>query len=471
MCGIVAIVGSTPVAERLIQALAALQHRGQDAAGVLTFDGRFHLHKGRGLATQVFADPGEVAQLTGTMGLGHVRYATQGSLDWLDAQPFAIRYPFGVGIVHNGNVVNFAALRTRIERERLLETSNDVELLVHVLIEHLASARDLTPNAVFAAVQQLMEEVDGAYSTLALIANRGLVAFRDRHGIRPLLWGQKDSPEGTTHVFASESVVFDVLGVERYRDLAPGEIVYLDRDGQAHLHTPASATGAFCSFEYIYFAREDSTLEGRTVASERFAMGKLLAEPVRARGLEPDVVIDVPSSAYFAASGLAEALGVPYRRGLAKNSHVGRSFILPSQDQRERLVIQKLNPIREVVAGKKLCVVDDSIVRGTTARRIVAMLREAGARAIYLVSAAPPVRHPCVYGIDIAERRELIAATRSEAEIVQEIGADALIYPALDAFRALYSGACFACFDGRYPTRVPAGLVDSAEREPAPHGV
>ena len=475
MCGIVAIQGVGPVAEELVLALAALQHRGQDAAGVLTFDGRFRLHKGQGLATQVFAKPEDVARLTGKVGLGHVRYATQGSLDWLDAQPFQTSYPFGIGMVHNGNVVNFKQIRTRIEheQERLLETANDVELLVHVLVKRLEEqgVSKFSPDVLFRAVAGLTDQVDGAYSALALIAHRGLVAFRDRHGIRPLLWGQKKTADGVVHLFASESTVFDVLDFTDYRDLLPGEIVYIEKDGTAHTHRIAPKRQAFCSFEYIYFAREDSTLEGRTVASERVAMGKLLAQAVRARGLQPDCVIDVPNSAYFAASGLAEELGVPYRRGLAKNNHVGRSFILPSQAAREKMVVQKLNPIREVVEGKKLCVVDDSIVRGTTSKRIVGMLRQAGAAEIYLVSAAPPVRHPCVYGIDIAERRELVAASRTEDEILAYVGADALVYPDLDAFRARYEvdgekRGCFACFDGNYPTHVPPGVSESKEREP-----
>lgn len=474
MCGIVALQSTGPVAEELVLALAAVQHRGQDAAGVLTFDGRFHLHKGQGLATQVFSKPEHVVPLTGKVGLGHVRYATQGSLDWLDAQPFSTSYPFGIGMVHNGNVVNFAQIRTRIEaeQERLLETANDVELLVHVLVKQLEEQgrSQFSPAGLFAAIEALTDQVDGAYSALALIAHRGLVAFRDRHGIRPLLWGQKTTDAGTVNLFASESTVFDVLGFETYRDLLPGEIVFVEKDGTAHTHCIEPKRRAFCSFEYIYFAREDSTLEGRTVASERVAMGKLLAHAVRARGLQPDVVIDVPNSAYFAASGLAEELGVPYRRGLAKNNHVGRSFILPSQAAREKMVVQKLNPIREIIEGKKLCVVDDSIVRGTTSKRIVAMLRQAGAREIYLVSAAPPVRHPCVYGIDIAERRELVAASRNEAEILAYVGADALVYPDLDAFRARYvvdgeQRGCFACFDGDYPTHVPPGVAESRERE------
>ncbi len=473
MCGIVAMQGVGPVAEQLVLALAALQHRGQDAAGVLTFDGCFHLHKGQGLATQVFAEPHDVARLTGPIGLGHVRYATQGSLDWLDAQPFQTSTPFGIGMVHNGNVVNVAQLRAKIadERERVLQTSNDVELLVHVLVKCLqAGGAQFSPDDLFRAVAALTDQVDGAYSALALVAQRGLVAFRDRHGIRPLLWGHKRSGDGVVHLFASESTVFDVLGFRDYRDLRPGEIVFIDAAGTAHTHCIEAKKPAFCSFEYIYFAREDSTLEGRTVASERVSMGKLLARAVRARGLQPDCVIDVPNSAYFAASGLAEELGIPYRRGLAKNNHVGRSFILPSQDAREKLVVQKLNPIREIVMGKKLCVVDDSIVRGTTSKRIVGMLREAGAAEIYLASAAPPVRHPCVYGIDIAERRELVAASRSEAEILAYIGADALVYPDLDAFRARYEvdgeqHGCFACFDGNYPTHVPQGVAESRVRE------
>ena len=471
MCGIVGIFGKSGVAESLVYALTAVQHRGQDAAGVVTFDRKFHLHKGRGLVAEVFRDARDIEGLRGSMGLGHTRYATQGSTELLDAQPFTMAYPFGLAMVHNGNVTNFEALRKELQRDRhrVIETTNDLELLLYTLAQELevVGYKDLTPEGVFTAVRALRSKVDGAYSTITILAQKGMLAFRDVHGIRPLLYGRRVTPEGVEHAFASESTVFDYLGFERVRDLQPGETLYVDAEGNVHTSVDTKGRGAFCSFEHIYFAREDSVFDGHLVAGERVRMGRLLAKAVRDAGLHPDVVIDVPSSAYFAASAMAEELGVPYRRGLTKNSHVGRSFIVPSQIDRERLVRQKLNPIGDVLVGKKVAIVDDSIVRGTTSKHIVKVIRESGAKEVYMVSAAPPLKHPCVYGIDIARRAELIAATHDLDAVRAAIGADAVVYPDIAEFRKLFAGRphCFACFDGDYPTAVSEEERRSIERE------
>ncbi len=473
MCGIVGIFAHDAVAENLVYALSALQHRGQDAAGVVTFDRKFHIKKGRGLVSEVFRSSSDVDGLAGRIGLGHTRYATQGSTELLDAQPFFMGYPFGMAMVHNGNVTNFEALREELqqERNRVIETTNDLELLLYTLAFKLECAgySELTPAKIFDAVSQLRRKVDGAYSTVTILAQKGMLAFRDAHGLRPLLYGRKVGPRGTEHAFASESAVFDYLGYELVRDLAPGETMFIDMSGQVHSHVePAgSQKASFCSFEFIYFAREDSVFGGHLVAGERVKMGRLLAKAIRRQGLQPDVIIDVPSSAYFAASALAEELGVPYRRGLTKNNHVGRSFIVPSQIDRERLVRQKLNPIRDVLVGKKVAIVDDSIVRGTTSKHIVRTIRESGATEVYMVSAAPPLRHPCVYGIDIARRAELIAARSDLGAVREAIGADAVVYPDVEEFRTLFAGrpSCFACFDGDYPTPVSEEERNSMERE------
>lgn len=471
MCGIVGIFGKSSVAENLVYALTAVQHRGQDAAGVVTFDRKFNLHKGRGLVAEVFRDPRDIEGLHGKLGLGHTRYATQGSTELLDAQPFFMAYPFGLAMVHNGNVTNFEALRAELQsdRQRVIETTNDLELLLYILAQELESVgyKDLSPAGIFASVRALRQKVDGAYSTITILAQKGMLAFRDFHGIRPLLYGRRVTPEGVEHAFASESTVFDYLGFERVRDLLPGETVFVDMNGEVHFDVDSQKTAAFCSFEHIYFAREDSVFDGHLVAGERVRMGRLLGKAVRDAGLFPDVVIDVPSSAYFAASAMAEELGVPYRRGLTKNNHVGRSFIVPSQIDRERLVRQKLNPIGDVLAGKKVAIVDDSIVRGTTSKHIVKSVRESGATEVYMVSAAPPLRHPCVYGIDIARRAELIAATHDLEYVKRAIGADAVVYPDVAEFRALFAGRphCFACFDGNYPTAISEEERNSIERE------
>lgn len=476
MCGIVGIFGRSPVAENLVYALTAVQHRGQDAAGVVTFERKFHLHKGRGLVAEVFRDAKDIEGLVGKIGLGHTRYATQGSTELLDAQPFFMAYPFGLAMVHNGNVTNFEALRGELQqdRQRVIETTNDLELLLYTLAHELESAgyKDLTPGDVFGAVRALRAKVDGAYSTITILAQKGMLAFRDLHGIRPLLYGRRVTEAGVEHAFASESTVFDYLGFERVRDLLPGETAFVDMEGNVHWDVEKGASAAFCSFEHIYFAREDSVFDGHLVAGERVRMGRLLAKAVRDAKLDPDVVIDVPSSAYFAASAMAEELGVPYRRGLTKNNHVGRSFIVPSQIDRERLVRQKLNPIGDVLAGKKVAIVDDSIVRGTTSKHIVRSVRESGAKEVYMVSAAPPLRHPCVYGIDIARRAELIAATHDHEAVRALIGADAVVYPDVAEFRQLFAGRphCFACFDGRYPTTVSEEQRHSIEREKVASG-
>lgn len=455
MCGILGLWSQhQEIAEQLIYGMATLQHRGQDTAGAVTFDGMFHLKKGQGLVSQVFEEK-HIGRLQGTAGLGHIRYATMGTTDEIDAQPQYLNYPFGLAMVHNGNVVNFSDARERLRGtyHRLIDTANDVELILYTFAAHLErrDLANLTNDDIFACVRATQAEIEGAYSVVALIADRGILAFTDPHGIRPLTLGVRD--DGDVAI-ASESTSLDYLGYEHCGDLAPGEAVLVDPDRVIHRHRGLERSQAFCVFEYIYFAREDSTLHGRLVADERVRMGHVLAGAVRNAGLKPDTVIDVPASGYFFASALAEALGVPYRRALAKNAHIGRSFITSTQALRERLVRQKLNPIRSVVRGKRIAVVDDSIVRGTTSRHLVALLRDAGAREIFMISAAPPIRFPCIYGIDMSTLEELVAA-QSDVETIREaIGADALVYQPLDALRDLYSnlGCCYACFDGRYPT-------------------
>lgn len=470
MCGILGIAGHNPVAAELIYGLTALQHRGQDAAGVVTLSNRFHMKKGLGLVNQVFRDA-DIKDLPGNLGLGHVRYATQGSGNLLDAQPFAVNYPFGLAMVHNGNVTNFEELRQRIyqQHHRLLETSNDLELILYTLASELEKKDlgHLSVPDVFSAVEATQAAVLGAYSTITIIANQGMLAFTDVHGIRPLILGRKYTSHGLVYAFASESTCFDYLGFEFLKDLGPGEAVFIDNHGHLHFSKGQSEKRAFCVFEYIYFAREDSTIHGRLVASERVRMGKGLAKQVEEAGLNPDIVIDVPSSAYFAASGLAEALGVPYRRGLSKNNHIGRSFISPNQVERERMVRQKLNPIRDVLEGKKVAVVDDSIVRGTTSKHLVHLMRESGAKEVYFISAAPPIRFPCIYGIDMSIKREIIAANYQVEEISKYIGANAIVYQNLADLRDMYADfpCCYACFSGEYPTCLGDNTLNVIEQE------
>jgi len=473
MCGLLGIIGPYPVANDIICGLTALQHRGQDAAGVVTLSDRFHMKKGAGLVASVFHSEEDSRGLLGNVGLGHVRYATQGTTDAFDAQPFAVNYPFGLAMVHNGNVTNFAGLRERLntEHHRLVETTNDVELILYTLAAELErkNLKHLTVDDIFASVKTLHGKVEGAYSVITLIAGKGMLAFRDANGIRPLIFGRKQTPDGMSYAFASESTCFDYLDFELVRELGPGEAIFITLDGEVHTWHEATTKngGAFCAFEFIYFAREDAIMNGTLVARERVKAGRRLAHKIIEAGLKPDIVIDVPSSAYFAASGLAEELGIPYRRALTKNNHVGRSFIVPSQVERQRLVRQKLNPIREVIAGKKVAAVDDSIVRGTTSKHIVRLLRDAGATEVYFVSAAPPILHRCVYGIDMATKKEIIAANFTQEEIRIFLEADAVIYQDLDDLKEIYKdvAGCFACFSGKYPTNVPEETLAVIEAE------
>ncbi len=456
MCGLVGIFGYKDVAWDLLVGLTTLQHRGQDAAGVVTLGRSFRTRKGLGLVTQVFSRQ-DVERLRAPCGIGHVRYATQGRNDVLEAQPYSVNYPFGLAMAHNGNVINFNELRRsfRAQSQRLLETSTDLELMVYTVASELEKKdpRAFSAADAFDVVRATQERIIGSYSVLALIANRGFLAFADPYGIRPLVMGVRASPEGPVYAFASETATFDCLGFETIRDLDAGEAVFVDMARDVHAQVCRREHRAFCVFEYIYFAREDSILKGRLVAAERVRLGRQLGKRFRERGLAPDIVIDVPSSAYFFAAGMSEELGVPYRRGFARNQLVGRSFITADAAERELLVRQKLNPIRAAVAGKKVAVVDDSIVRGTTSARIVRMLRAGGATAVYFGSASPPIRHPCVYGIDMSIPRELIAAELTAEGVAARIGADAVVYQTLEDLQELYRDrpCCFACFSGEYP--------------------
>ncbi len=450
--------------------MTALQHRGQDAAGVITFKKQFHIKKGLGLVNKVFKQK-HVDHLKGRIGVGHVRYTTQGSNESVNVQPIAANYPFGIAMVHNGNVTNFEEMRKVLYKEyhTLPATSNDLELILYTFASELSKKDlgDIQVADIFDAVKITQQKVVGSYSVIAVIANYGLLAFCDPNGIRPLCLGKRESPKGTFYGFASETTCFDHIGYESIRQLEAGEMVFIDKSFNVHTQTGHRKEQHFCVFEYIYFSRDDSVLHNRLVANERVKMGRQLGHKIRRAGLQPDVVIDVPSSGYFAASGLAEELGVPYRRGLVKNNHIGRSFISPTQSERENIVKRKLNPIRQVVNGKKVAVVDDSIVRGTTSKRIVQILKEAGATEVYFVSASPPVKSPCIYGIDMSISTELIAANKNLDEIREYMGADALIYQSLDDLKMLYHNlpTCMACLDGQYPTGDAKEVLETIEKE------
>jgi amidophosphoribosyltransferase len=461
MCGIVGVISKAPVNQLIYDALLLLQHRGQDAAGIVT------MHKARGMVRDVFRTR-NMRALPGTVGLGQVRYPTAGNAyNEEEAQPFYVNAPFGIVLVHNGNLTNAHVLKQElvdIDR-RHINTESDTEVLINILAHELqGAARDtaLTPELVFDAVRAVHKRIKGSYAVIALIAGHGLLAFRDPFGIRPLVFGETDGSEGRDVIVASESVALEGTGHVVTRDVAPGEAIFIDLDGRVHSRQCAEhPTLNPCMFEFVYLARPDSVMDGVSVYQARLNMGETLAQRVISTmpPSEIDVVIPIPESSRPSAMQLAQKIGKPYREGFVKNRYVGRTFIMPGQGVRKKSVRQKLNAIGVEFKGRNVLLVDDSIVRGNTSKEIVQMAREAGARKVFMASAAPPVRFPNVYGIDMPTREELIAHGRSVEEIRQFIGADALIYQDVDAMKRVVralnpklEGFEASCFDGRYVT-------------------
>jgi amidophosphoribosyltransferase len=482
MCGILGVMAHSPVNQLLYDGLMVLQHRGQDAAGIATsMDNAFFMHKSPGLVRDVFRTR-NMRALPGNMGVAHCRYPTAGSpADSAESQPFYVNSPFGLVLVHNGNLTNTEKLQEEMFRLDLrhINTRSDSEVLLNVLAHELQeSARGfrLDPETIFAAVAGVYRRCKGAYAVVVMISGYGLLAFRDPFGIRPLIVGINETPRGPEYLVASESVALDAPGFTALRDVAPGEALFVDLAHAAHFRQCAVAPVLSpCIFEYVYLARPDSVIDGVSVYETRLRMGEHLADKV-AKNLplgEIDVVIPIPDSSRPAAMQLAQRLKIPYREGFVKNRYIGRTFIMPGQSIRKKSVRQKLNTIGQEFKGKNVLLVDDSIVRGTTSREIVEMARAAGALRVYFASAAPPVRYPNVYGIDMPTRGELIATGRSETEIAREIGADALVYQDLEALKAsvrevnprLSQFDC-SCFDGRYVTGdVTEAYLDAVERE------
>jgi len=468
MCGVIGVVANTAVNQLLYDGLMVLQHRGQDAAGIVTAEGsRFHMHKGQGLARDVFRTR-DMRNLLGNMGVAHVRYPTAGSASSsAESQPFYVNSPYGIVLGHNGNLTNTHELKDSLFRSDLrhVNTNSDSEVLLNVLAHELqvrAAGRQLDLDSIFGAVAGVHARCRGAYAVVAFIAGYGLLAFRDPHGIRPLVIGVNEQAVPHEYMVASESVAVDALGFHILRDVAPGEAVFIDYNRALHSRICSERTALNpCIFEYVYLARPDSVMDGVSVYSTRLAMGVSLAEKIRREfaHLDIDVVIPIPDTSRPSALQLANRLDVPYREGFIKNRYIGRTFIMPGQALRKKSVRQKLNAIGEEFKDKNVLLVDDSIVRGTTSREIVQMARDAGAKRVYFASASPPVRFSNVYGIDMPTRNELIANGRSDADIAREIGCDALIYQDLDAMVAAVRAGNPAipdfdtsCFDGRYVT-------------------
>jgi amidophosphoribosyltransferase len=468
MCGIIGIVGKTEVAAALYDGLTVLQHRGQDAAGIATVDGnRLRLHKGAGLVRDVFQRE-DMLKLSGRLGIGHCRYPTAGAEGSAEAQPFYVNSPYGIALAHNGNLINTETLRREVfeDDRRHINTDSDSEILLNVFAHELQIQDRLTlsPDHIFKAVAGVHRRCVGGYAIVALLLGYGVLAFRDPHGIRPLVLGERDTPAGKEYAVASESVAFDILGFRLVRDIAPGEAVLISLDGALHHRACAEPrVHAPCIFEYVYLARPDSMIEDVSVYKARLRMGERLAAKIRRLRPDHDIdaVIPIPDTSRTAASSLAAVLGLPMREGFVKNRYIGRTFIMPGQDERVKSVRRKLNAIELEFRRKNVLLVDDSIVRGTTSKQIIQMARDAGAKKVYFASAAPPVRFPNVYGIDMPAANELIAHGRSEDEVQRLIGADWLVYQDLaDLIGAVAEGnealSHFdtSCFSGEYVTGV-----------------
>ncbi|MBT5602435.1 MAG: amidophosphoribosyltransferase [Gammaproteobacteria bacterium] len=466
MCGLVAMVGKKAVSYDLYDALTLLQHRGQDAAGMMTCDGdKLHLRKENGLVRDVFSQD-QMDTLKGSMGIAHVRYPTAGTASSAEAQPMYVNSPFGICMAHNGNLTNAESLNEDLFRSdrRHINTSSDSEVLLNVFAHELqdVSGLRLQPEEVFEAVKRVHKRAIGAYAVVALITGYGIVGFRDPNGIRPIVLGERQGPSGSDYMIASESVALGVLGFNLIDDIGPGEAVYIETNGKVHRQQCAeNVSWNPCIFEHVYLARPDSIIDGVSVYKARLKMGEKLADKILR--LHPDndidVIIPIPDTSTTAALPMAHRLGVKYREGLVKNRYVGRTFIMPGQEERHKSVRRKLNTVELEFRGKNVLLVDDSIVRGTTSRQIVQMARDAGATKVYLASAAPPVRFPNVYGIDMPAANEFVAHDQSIDEIAEYIGVDWLIYRDLEDLQSCAMGINprierFDCsiFDGHYVT-------------------
>jgi len=476
MCGIVGIVGNQNVAGQLYDGLTVLQHRGQDAAGIATADGtRLRVQKANGLVRDVF-DETKMAVLEGRVGIAHCRYPTAGSEGMDEAQPFYVNSPYGIALAHNGNLINTETLRQQVFEtdRRNINTDSDSEVLLNVFAHELQAQGMLTPEAAIRAVAGVHRRCKGGYAVVSVVLGLGLVAFRDPHGIRPLVLGKRSHAEGDEYIVASESSALDILGFQRVRDVQPGEAVVITARGELFCEVCAPAVEhAPCIFEYVYFARPDSMIDNVSVHKARMRMGQKLGEKILRLRPDHDIdtIIPIPDTSRDAALEMSNVLGVKYREGFVKNRYVGRTFIMPGQGERVKSVRRKLNPIHLEFRNRVVLLVDDSIVRGTTSRQIVQMAREAGARKVYLASAAPPVRYPNIYGIDMPAAEELVAHNRSEQEIQEFLGVDWLIYQDLDdlesavregnpALKAFDS----SCFNGRYTTGIEAGYFERIQQ-------
>lgn len=458
MCGIVGIVGTPRASQEVHQALLMLQHRGQDSAGILSVDsqsGKFHLHKSLGQVSEAFSAK-DLARLDGSKAIGHTRYSTIGDIKESDLQPMAISLPVGIGMVHNGNVSNYEQLRNQlIERRRMFMSDNDIEIILHMVAESYSRGHGTLFENLTHAVREVLGSVEGGYSVIGLLGTDGLFAFRDPHGIRPLVLGHRKEPDGkTAYCLTSETCALKFLGFEFDRDIRPGELLWISKTGELQTKDLTAQTSLPCMFEWVYFSSADSNFEKHNVYQVRLDLGRLLGKRIQNEPSLPkfDVVAPVPDTSRPAAIALAEQMKIPFREVLIKNRYVQRSFIMNGQDKRKLAVGMKFSVVRELVEGKSVLLVDDSIVRGTTSQKLIGLLKSHGASKVYLASTCPPIIYPCYYGIDFPTRKELIAANHNAEEVAKELGADGVFYTTLQDLSDALGGQsyCRACLNGEY---------------------
>jgi amidophosphoribosyltransferase len=477
MCGVIGIYGNNEVFKDLYQGLLSIQHRGQDSAGIITYDGRrFHTKKGNGLVRDIFTKD-HFKRLTGHIGIGHTRYPTIGGGRGEDAQPFFVNSPFGIIMAHNGNVINYKELNKILfnQYHRHLTSNNDVEIILNIFAQDMAEQhiKSMKPKNIFHSVKRVFESVKGSYAVVAYIADQGMLAFRDPYGIKPLVYGERKEKILPAFAVASESVSLNIMNFSEIKNVEAGQALFIDKNRRLHTQKIAQCPHTPCLFEWVYFARPDSYIDNVNVYDCRVNLGRFLADEIRKQNLKIDVVVPVPDSARDAAIEIARRLNLKYREALVKNRYIGRTFIMPADQQRRASVRQKLNPIPSELKGKNVLLVDDSIVRGNTSRAIIDLVRECGAKKVYFGSYSPPLRYPCVYGIDMQTKTEFIARNATVEQIAKRIGADKVIYQSLESLKkAVHLGNknlnqfCGACFDGSYPTGdVTPKLLRSIEND------
>lgn len=456
MCGIFGVINSKNAFIDIYRGLKMIQHRGQDSCGIATYDNRFLIRKSEGLVANAFSQE-DINRFTGTVGIGHVRYPTIGKGGVENAQPSFTNTPYGIMMAHNGNILNFFELKKKLHNEyhRYINSDVDVEAVLNIFAYHLSKRSTFDFDTVCYAVQNVFNEVKGSYSVVAYIADKGFLAFRDPSGFKPIVFGEDKG----RHAFASESVSLDTVGIAKFRDVKPGEVVFIDNNGNKHIRQLTSSRQYACIFEWVYFARPDSTIDSINVYKARLRLGEMLAAELQARSnTKYDVVIPVPDTSRTAALACSVKLNVPYREGLIKNRYIGRTFIMPGSSNRMDAVREKLHPIREEIEGRSVLLVDDSIVRGNTSKSIVRIVRDAGAKEVHFAVYSPPLRFPCYFGIDMQRKEEFIANKLDIESISREIGADSVYYLSLEGMRkgVGINGEffCDACFSGNYPIKI-----------------